>query len=276
MAIYAVGDIQGCLEPLRRLLAKVNFDPRQDQLWSVGDVVNRGPASLPTLRFVKSLGAAFRMVLGNHDLHLLAVGRGHRRAHPKDTFGDILAAPDRDELLGWLQGQPLLIDAEGYVLVHAGIPPQWSLAEAKAHALEIAEVLRDERADAYFAALYGDAPNCWSDDLAPPARWRLITNYLTRMRFCDRAGRLELKAKLGPERAPAGFAPWYAHPQRQTRDDNIIFGHWATLLGRSCGARLFPTDTGCVWGRQLSLLQLGAERYVRVDCKPESGNTGAI
>lgn len=266
MAIYAVGDIQGCLEPLQRLLAQVHFDPGRDQLWSVGDIVNRGPESLRTLRFVKGLGSAFRMVLGNHDLHLLAVASGRRPSHRKDTLGDILTAADRDELLHWLQRQPLLLHDHNYVLVHAGIPPQWSLAEAKMYAAEIAAVLRDERADSYFAALYGDTPDCWTANLAPPERWRLITNYFTRMRFCDRNGRLELTTKLGPEQPPAGFLPWYLHVERKTRAVNIVFGHWAALQGRPCGAHLFPTDTGCGWGRQLSLLQLGAERYVRVEC----------
>ncbi|MGK2915851.1 MAG: symmetrical bis(5'-nucleosyl)-tetraphosphatase [Porticoccaceae bacterium] len=266
MSIYAVGDIQGCLDPLRELLNQVGFDPRRDQLWSVGDTVNRGPQSLATLRFLKNLGAAFRMVLGNHDLHLLAVARGLRKRNPKDTLDEILMAPDRDELLAWLQRQPLLIQQGDMVLVHAGIPPQWSLAQARAYAAEVEAVLGDDRAESFLASMYGNQPDCWLENLTGIERWRVITNYFTRMRFCDANGRLELSTKLGPERPPVGFAPWFSHPARKTADIDIVFGHWATLLGRDCGPRLFPLDTGCVWGQRLRLLSVEQKTYRHSVC----------
>lgn len=272
MSIYAVGDIQGCLDPLRALLEQVAFDPQQDQLWSVGDIVNRGPQSLATLRFLKELGTAFRMVLGNHDLHLLAVAAGLRKRNPKDTLDDVLGAPDRDELLSWLQRQPLLIHAGNIVIVHAGIPPQWSLDEAKRYAAEVEAVLGDERAQSFLGNMYGNQPDCWSEDLTGIERWRVITNYFTRMRFCDRSGRLELATKVGPENPPPGFEPWFAHRHRKTAAIDIAFGHWATLLGRDCGKRLFPLDTGCVWGQQLRLLSLERRSYHHVPCVGTAAN----
>lgn len=266
MAIYVVGDIQGCFDPLCRLLDKVAFNPARDQLWSVGDIVNRGPESLATLRFLKGLGPAFRMVLGNHDLHMLAVAKRLRKSNPKDTLDEVLRSPDRNELLLWLQGQPLLIHDEEILLVHAGLPPQWSLAEAKAYAHEVESVLGDERAESFLSTMYGNQPDCWSDTLTGTARWRAIANYLTRMRFCDSSGRLELSTKLAPEQAPPGFLPWFSHPLRKTRHMDIIFGHWASLAGRDCGMHLFPLDTGCVWGRTLRLLDLSQKTYYQVSC----------
>lgn len=262
MTTYVVGDIQGCLLPLQQLLDKVAFNPAEDQLWSVGDLVNRGPQSLEVMRFCYRLGNRFRMVLGNHDLHLLAVARGIRRPHRSDTLDDILAAPDRDALFHWLQAQPLLLDTGGHLLVHAGIPPQWSREQAIALAAEMRLVLSDTAmADDFFQVMYGNAPDCWSDNLAPPLRWRLITNYFTRMRFCSAAGRLELASKAPPDQPPAGYAPWYSHPDRRTATSNIIFGHWAALQGKHCGPHLFPLDTGCVWGGPLRLLNLDSGDY---------------
>lgn len=266
MTIYAVGDIQGCLEPLQRLLDKVSFDATKDQLWSTGDTVNRGPKSLETLRFLKGLGGAFRMVLGNHDLHLLAAARGFRELTNKDTLTEILAAGDVDELLDWLIDQPLLIHDNGYVMVHAGIPPQWSLENAKARALQVGAVLHSTQADLFFANMYGNVPARWDKSLPLAEQWRTITNYFTRMRFCDASGNLELDCKLGPEQAPAGYQPWYAHVDRKTAHDNIIFGHWAALAGRDCGKHLFPLDTGCVWGQRLRLLNTSTGAYVHCQC----------
>jgi len=262
LSTYVVGDLQGCLDPLKRLLEDVHFDPAVDQLCSVGDIVNRGPRSLETLRFCYGLGSAFRTVLGNHDLHLLAVAREIRKPNRSDTLEDILTAPDRDELLAWLQRQPLLIECDGYLLVHAGIPPQWSRQQALRLANEMSEVLQDEaRAEAFFQVMYGNEPDRWRDDLEPPLRWRLITNYLTRMRFCSASGQLELSSKSPPDQPPEGFAPWFSHRGRKTRDDKIIFGHWAALQGKPCGPGLFPLDTGCVWGGPLRLMALSSETY---------------
>lgn len=269
MARYAVGDIQGCLDPLRRLLDKVRFDPARDQLLGVGDLVNRGPDSLATLRWLYGLGAAFDSVLGNHDLHLLAVAAGARAAHRKDTLDAILSAPDRDQLLDWLRRRPLLLEAGDMVVVHAGIPPQWSLEEARSHAAEVERVLQTAPAE-LFAELYGDEPQ-WAPGLTGPPRWRAIINALTRMRFCTAEGKLDLVTKTGPDRAPPGMLPWYAHPERRTRGVAIAFGHWAALDGADCGPGLFPLDTGCVWGRRLRLLDLETRSYHHCSCAQAGG-----
>ena len=256
-----VGDIQGCLQPLQQLLDKVVFGS-EDQLWSAGDIVNRGPQSLETLRFCYRLGAQFRMVLGNHDLHLLAIAKGIRPPQRSDTLNDILTAPDRDELLYWLQQQPLLISSEEHLLVHAGIPPQWTAEQAIKLATEMQEVLADEvMAREFFQHMYGNEPDCWEERITGPMRWRLITNYFTRMRFCSPEGQLELSSKSTPNQPPPGFAPWYSHPARLTKFSNIIFGHWAALQGKPCGPRLFPLDTGCVWGGPLRLMNLATGDY---------------
>lgn len=269
MAWYAVGDIQGCLDPLRRLLDGLGFDPAHDRLLAVGDLVNRGPASLETLRWLRGLGPAFDAVLGNHDLHLLAVAAGKQRAHPKDTLAPVLRATDRDELLLWLRHRPLLIEAQGFVLVHAGILPQWTLAEAKRHAAEVTQVLRDTP-DALLGALYGDRPD-WNPALVGPARWRAIVNAFTRMRFCTPQGVLDLNTKTGPNQPPAGMLPWYAHPERHTKSVPLVFGHWAALDGADCGPNLFPLDTGCGWGRRLRVLHLEARRYHHTSCRDQIG-----
>jgi len=262
LTTYAVGDIQGCLQPLKHLLNRVEFDATSDHLWSVGDVVNRGPESLETLRFCYSLGSHFRMVMGNHDLHLLAIAHGLRRPSRNDTLDDILKAPDRDELLHWLQQQPMLIEDSGYVMVHAGIPPQWSLDQAKGLAEEMNEVLRcKEKSRQFFEAMYGDTPNIWEDDLSTPVRWRVITNYFTRMRFCSPSGHLELASKSKPDNPPSGYAPWFSYPGRLSQETKIIFGHWAALEGRTGKDHLFPLDTGCIWGGPLRLMNLDTGEY---------------
>ena len=259
---YAVGDLQGCLDPLKRLLDKISFEPKKDTLWSVGDVVNRGPNSLETLRFCYNLGDHFRMVLGNHDLHLLATAHGFRKPSRSDTLDEILNAPDRDELLNWLQQQPLLFESEGYLVVHAGIPPQWSQKKAVQLAEEMNSVLRcDKKSTEFFKIMYGNEPDIWKKGLAPPLRWRLITNYFTRMRFCSAEGHLELTCKNLPEKPPKGYSPWFDHKDRKTKKTNIIFGHWAALEGRHCGKRLFPLDTGCVWGGPMRLMNIKTKEY---------------
>lgn len=256
MANYVVGDLQGCLDPLLELLDKLQFEPGRDRLWSVGDIVNRGFQSLGTLRYLKGLGDSFTMTLGNHDLHLLAVANGAKQPHRKDTFDDILAAPDCEELLNWLQQQPLLLSAGPYTLVHAGIPPQWSLSDAFRYAREVEAVLRGYPALEFFNNMYGDEPDMWDESLEGPERWRAITNYLTRMRFCTAAGKLDLVSKSAPDTAPEGFAPWFSHPNRKTRLDTLVFGHWATMEGKLNGPCLYPLDTGYVWGGKLRILCL--------------------
>jgi len=261
LTTYVVGDIQGCLQPLQQLLDDVAFSS-DDQLWSVGDIVNRGPQSLETLQFCHGLGNQFRMVLGNHDLHLLAIAQGVRKPHRSDTLDDILNAPDRDELLHWLQGQPLLMASDEYLIVHAGIPPQWSREQAMELAAEVHQVLSDDAmAREFFHVMYGNEPDCWAQSITPPLRWRLITNYFTRMRFCSPEGQLEFSSKSPPHQPPPGFAPWYSHPGRLTKTSNVIFGHWAALQGKFCGSHLFPLDTGCVWGGPLRLMNLDTGDY---------------
>lgn len=267
MATYAIGDIQGCYRPLRCLLDEVAFDPDQDKLWLAGDIVNRGPQSLDCLRFLKSLGDCVIAVLGNHDLHCLAVAWGFQNIKPSDTLNELLAADDRDELLNWLRMHPLIHRdrALGFTMVHAGVPPIWTLTEAVAFAEEIEQIIHGEGFAEFLAAMYGNEPAQWSDSLKGPDRWRLITNYFTRMRFCDASGQLDLSCKLGPEHAPPGFSPWFKHPHR-LGDERLIFGHWASLEGKTHDPKRFALDTGCVWGRQLTMLRLEDERVFSCEC----------
>lgn len=259
MAIYAVGDLQGCDAELQRLLERIAFDASRDRLWLVGDLVNRGPASLAVLRRVRALGSAVELVLGNHDLHLLATAivPGTRRKS-KDTLEDILRAPDRDELLAWLRLQPLLRHdvSLGYTMIHAGLPPEWDLGTAQRCAREVEAALRDDHGCLeLFANMYGDEPRRWSEDLSGAARLRFITNCLTRLRFCREDGTLELKYKGSIDQAPPGVLPWFRVPQRRSRDLRIVCGHWSAL-GYYDGDGVLSIDTGCVWGGKLSAVRL--------------------
>lgn len=268
MATYAVGDIQGCLKPLKCLLKKVSFVPGRDTLWVCGDLVNRGPESLETLRFLYAMRDSVVAVLGNHDLHLLAVAWNKQKPKPKDTLQEILDAPDRDSLLAWLRQLKLLHhDSEiGYAMSHAGIPPNWTLSEALQHSEEVEKVLQSDELANYLSHMYGNQPDRWDSSLSGPDRWRLITNYFTRMRFCSADGRLELKAKLGPDQAPPGFAPWFHHPSPALESSKLVFGHWASLEGKTDHPRAIALDTGCVWGGQLSMLCLETQAMHRCDC----------
>jgi bis(5'-nucleosyl)-tetraphosphatase (symmetrical) len=266
MSVYAIGDIQGCYEPLMRLLALIEFDADKDQLWIAGDLVNRGPNSLEVLRFIRQLGDQAKVVLGNHDLHLLAVACGAKESKRKDTLDAIFKASDREELIHWLHQQPLIHhDKElAYTMVHAGIPPQWSLAQAQALADEVASCLRGPDAEHFLHNMYGNTPDCWDNKLRGTDRLRMITNYLTRMRFCSAKGKLDLINKQGAENAPANMKPWYAHHNRKTASDNILFGHWAALLGHTNTAKAFALDTGCVWGQRLSAMRLNDQQIFSV------------
>jgi bis(5'-nucleosyl)-tetraphosphatase (symmetrical) len=258
MPTYAIGDIQGCGDELEALLERLRFDPARDRLWLVGDLVNRGPRSLDVLRLVRSMGDAAVVVLGNHDLHLLATAFSADRLKQHDTIGEILAAPDRDELLDWLRRRPMLHHdpALGYTMVHAGLPPQWDLALAMQCARELEEALRDdERCIELFAHMYGDRPNRWSDDLAGYDRLRFITNCLTRLRFCRADGALELRLKGRIEDAPADVTPWFRAPNRRSRDLKIVCGHWSAL-GYYEGDGVLSIDAGCVWGQRLCAVRL--------------------
>lgn len=260
----AVGDIQGCFAPLEQLLRAAAFDPARDQLWSVGDLVNRGPQSLETLRFFHGLGDAARVVLGNHDLHLLAVAEGIRPLKRGDTLAPILAAPDAPALLDWLRRQPLFIQEDGVAMAHAGIAPEWTLEQAAALAGEVAALLRGPRYRDFLAAMYGDQPDRWSDTLDGPARWRVITNYLTRMRFLRSDGSLDLAAKDEPAAAPAGLLPWFERPGNLPSNTLFVFGHWAALMGRVTQPNLLALDTGCVWGECMTLVDLASrERWTQ-------------
>lgn len=267
MASYVVGDIQGCYSCLVALLEKVDFDPAKDRLFAVGDLVNRGPQSLETLRFCYSLGTSFSTVLGNHDLHLLAVARGRKAPNYKDTLAEILNAPDREQLLDWLQSQPLLLRLGKYTLVHAGIPPQWTLAEAEIRAREVENVLKDPALSLnYFKHMYGNSPHQWHEDLEGMDRLRCITNYFTRMRYCNEAGAVELSNKSPPSQGPAGYQPWYGVEGRKTANDMILFGHWASLQGTAQHANVVALDTGCVWGDRLTIICLETEQLVHHRC----------
>ncbi|HEY6528827.1 MAG TPA: symmetrical bis(5'-nucleosyl)-tetraphosphatase [Cellvibrionaceae bacterium] len=263
MAVYAVGDIQGCFDSLRRLLDRAHFEPSRDQLWVAGDLVNRGPDSLGALRFIKNLGSSARMVLGNHDLHLLAVRHGLRVMNKKDTLKPILAAADCDELLHWLRQQPLMHEGMGHVMCHAGIPPVWSQEQALNYACEVGRVLKGDNYVELLASMYGNQPNSWRADLAGMDRLRVIINYFTRMRFCTQQGQLDLDTKEGLGAAPKGFAPWF-NWRGEHLNRPVLFGHWAALNGVTREPRAIALDTGCVWGKQLSMLRLDDGVWFRV------------
>ncbi|MEW5757648.1 MAG: symmetrical bis(5'-nucleosyl)-tetraphosphatase [Pseudomonadota bacterium] len=267
MATYAIGDVQGCFDELQALLAQIQFDPARDRLWFVGDLINRGPHSLETLRFVKDLGTCAITVLGNHDLHALAVAETGRPLKPQDSLTALLAAPDRDELLDWLRRQPLLHhDALlGFTLIHAGLPPQWDLAQAQACAREVEALLRGDRYHEFFPHMYGDEPAQWDDALRGWDRIRFIVNCFTRLRYCTADGHCAMLPKGAPGTQPAGLLPWFAVPQRRSREARIVFGHWSTL-GLYQGHNVFALDTGCLWGGSLSALRLEDLALFQVPC----------
>ncbi|AZZ43954.1 symmetrical bis(5'-nucleosyl)-tetraphosphatase [Stutzerimonas zhaodongensis] len=270
MTTYAVGDLQGCLEPLLCLLKQVDFSPSRDCLWLAGDLVNRGPQSLEALRFARDLGSSGVTVLGNHDLHLLAVTHKVERLKKSDTLQPILDAPDRADLIFWLRQQKLVHhDAERQVtMVHAGIPPQWTLSKSLRRAAEVEQALRDDAMlQPFLDGMYGNQPAKWSKELHGIPRLRLITNYFTRMRFCKADGTLDLEAKEGLDSAPAGFAPWFSHPTRKTRGEKIIFGHWAALEGNCDEPNVYALDTGCVWGNSMTLMNVDSNELYSCDCE---------
>lgn len=270
MTTYAVGDLQGCLDPLKCLLDRVAFDPARDRLWLVGDLVNRGPKSLETLRFLFAMRDSVTCVLGNHDLHLLAVAHNIERLKKSDTLREIIEAPDAGDLLDWLRRQKLVHydEARDIAMVHAGIPPMWTLAKALKRAAEVEEALLDDaRLPLFLEGMYGNDPACWDSDLHGITRLRVITNYFTRMRFCKADGTLDLKSKEGADTAPPGYRPWFAHPSRKTRGQKIIFGHWAALEGKCNEPGLHALDTGCVWGGTMTLLNIDNGQRISCDCK---------
>lgn len=270
MATYAIGDIQGCYEPLQRLLDLIRFDPAHDQLWLAGDLVNRGPQSLDVLRWAHALGDRVVTVLGNHDLHLLARYHGSDRKSRNDTLDDVLQAPDCDDLMDWLRQQPLVHHDENanWCMVHAGLPPRWSARKARKLAAEVEAVLRSDDIRTFLAGMYGNKPDLWQKDLQGIDRWRVIVNYLTRMRFIDANGRLDLESKEGLETAPEGFMPWFEAPERKAESTRLIFGHWAALNGEVHRQNLFALDTGCVWGGHLTAMRLDDQQRFSVAASP--------
>jgi bis(5'-nucleosyl)-tetraphosphatase (symmetrical) len=269
MALYAIGDLQGCYDDFQQLLERLRFDPGSDRLWLTGDLVNRGPASLAVLRLVKSLGAAAITVLGNHDLHLLAVAHDpHARKRRSDTLDEVLAAADRDELLAWLAARPLLHTdpALGWSMVHAGLAPQWDLATALGCAREVERALLESPRD-FFAGMYGDEPDLWSADLRGRERLRFSVNCLTRLRVCSSDGRLLLRFKGALPDAPSGALPWFRVPGRCSAAERVLFGHWSAL-GFHDADGVVGLDTGCVWGGMLTAMRLDAPGApVQVSCR---------
>ena len=263
MALYLIGDVQGCDDALARLLGKLNFSPSRDTAFLLGDLVNRGPQSAAVLRRVRQMGSAARVLLGNHDLHLLGVAHGARAAGKCDTLDELLAAPDRDALLDWLRHQPLAmtqqVGGEPLLMVHAGVLPQWSSADAMACAAEVESILRGPDLADFTQVMYGDTPVQWRADLAGDERLRVIVNALTRLRFCTAEGVMEFKKKDGNSaEGPPGYMPWFDVPGRRTQDVTVAFGHWSMLGWLGQRRDVLSTDTGCVWGGALSAVRLGA------------------
>ncbi len=264
MAIYAIGDIQGCFDALQRLLEQIKFSPDSDQLWFTGDLVNRGSKSLETLRFVKQLGKQAITVLGNHDLHLLAIDAGYCKLNKgSDTLLPVLTAPDREELLEWLRYRPLLHLDTGLntAMIHAGLPPQWDITQAQQRATEVETVLRGKKWRSFFKHMYGNQPEYWSKELQGWDRLRFIVNCFTRLRYCTTKGKIDFREKGKPGTQPPGLLPWFEIPNRKSQDTRIIFGHWSTL-GLWKTDNICAIDTGCLWGGSLTAVQLDGEMKI--------------
>lgn len=274
MSTYVIGDIQGCYKALRKILKKVKFNSTTDSLWCVGDLVNRGPESLDTLRYLYDLGNACKIVLGNHDLHFIAIKEECAPARGKDTLKDLLDAPDCKKLSDWLRQQPLAHHEtvttnkgeENFLMIHAGVAPSWSLQTTLNLSAEVEFALRNNDYQKFLKSMYGDRPVRWSDSLQGYDRLRVITNYLTRVRFCNEKGTMRLKIKAGLSAAPKAFKPWYEY-EKLTPATKILFGHWAALEGLTGKSGIRALDTGYVWGRELSLLCLETDTIVKVSYK---------
>lgn len=251
---YAIGDIQGCYDPLMDLVDALPFDPAVDKLWFVGDLVNRGPHNLKTLEYVRDLGSKAVVVLGNHDLHLLAIVFGGKKPQRSDTFHDVLESPKCEDLSHWLRNQPLIHQSDDWVMVHAGLPHIWTVEQSFDYAYEVENTIRGENYVSYFEQMYGKYPDKWEASLNGMDRLRIITNYLTRMRFIAADGQLEFAHKEGLKTTPTGFKGWFEFPRPDKQ--NIVFGHWAALEGETNNPHAVATDTGCVWGRELTAFRL--------------------
>ncbi len=267
MTTYAIGDIQGCYHAFQALLVKIRFNPREDRLWLVGDLINRGAGSLEVLRWCYAHRDALTVVLGNHDLHALVVAAGIVSPHKGDTLDALLSAPDADVLLDWLRHQHLMHCEDGYLMVHAGLLPQWSVSEAMTYAAEVEQVLRGSDYLNFFRHMYGNQPDHWDDSLTGIDRLRVITNAATRLRICSAAGEMEFKFKGELSDIPDGYLPWFDVPHRANRDTRIIFGHWSAL-GLQQRDHIFALDTGCLWGGQLTAMDIHTQAIVQVDSHP--------
>jgi bis(5'-nucleosyl)-tetraphosphatase (symmetrical) len=280
MATYAIGDVQGCFDELQALLSQINFNVDRDQLWFCGDLVNRGPKSLDTLRFIRALEDNAVVVLGNHDLHLLATSHRHKNLGPKDTLQAILHAADGSELLDWLRHQKMVFhdSSKNITLVHAGIHPDWDIEKTLELAGEVEQLLQSDLHTSFYKHMYGDKPYLWDDSLTGWPRYRYITNILTRLRFCDEYGRPAHHIKGAPGSQDEHLFPWYEIPSRKSQHDNIVFGHWSTLphAGITGINNTYPIDSGCVWGGMLTALRIDVEpfEYTQLACpgaqKPKS------
>ncbi|MDE2367388.1 MAG: symmetrical bis(5'-nucleosyl)-tetraphosphatase [Burkholderiales bacterium] len=266
--IHLIGDVQGCDAALQRLLDEIGFSPSRDRIVVLGDLVNRGPASLAVLRRLAGFGASAVCLLGNHDLHLLAVAQGTRGLHRSDTFGDVLAAPDAATWLEWLRAQRLAHLEAGWLCVHAGVVPPWTVAQTLALAGEVETLLRGPGSAEFLAQMYGNEPRRWQDSLQGQDRWRFVVNTLTRIRFCSDDGELDFKTKEGAGAALPGFRPWFEVPGRRSASQPVAFGHWSTL-GLVNRPDLLALDTGCVWGGQLTAVRVdgGRRTVTQVDCE---------
>lgn len=265
MAIYAIGDLQGCYKSFLSLLDLTGFDAANDKLWLVGDIVNRGHDSLSLLRFLRAAGESVKLVLGNHDLHLLMVAEGVTRQRSGDTLQDILNAPDRNELLHWLRHQALLHVEGEYVLVHAGLLPGWSVKQAQQLAREVETELQQENFPAVFSQLYGDEPSSWNENLKGFERLRVIVNAMTRMRVCTLDGRMNFRYKGGEQNIPVNYLPWFKVPDRASQNAVIVCGHWSAL-GLKIQHNLIALDTGCLWGGSLTAVRLEDRKIFQVPC----------
>lgn len=273
MALYMIGDVQGCDQALGNLLERIDFSPSRDSLVLLGDLVNRGPDSAGVLRRVRKLGASARSLLGNHDLHLLGVAHGARKAGRKDTLDDVLAAPDREAMLDWLRHQHMalheIVGGRDLLMVHAGVLPQWNVAQTMALAEEVETVLRGPELGEFVRGMYGNEPARWDDSLVGHARLRAIVNGLTRLRYCTADGLMDFDAKDGAAEPPRGFMRWFDVPGRRAANATVAFGHWSTL-GWKTRRDVVSTDTGCVWGGCLSAARVGATlddiEHIQVKC----------
>jgi bis(5'-nucleosyl)-tetraphosphatase (symmetrical) len=268
MATYAIGDIQGCYFALQRLLEHFQFNAARDRLWLVGDLINRGSGSLEVLRWAYQHQSSIVTVLGNHDLHALAVAEGFVASHKSDTLHALLEAPDRDELLYWFRHQSMIHAEDDYLMVHGGLLPQWGAEEALALGAEVEAALRGPSYLDFLAQMYGNLPNRWDPHLQGMDRLRLITNAMTRLRICTAEGEMDFKFKGELADIPAGYMPWFDVPARKSADTTILFGHWSAL-GLQQRANLFALDTGCLWGNKLTALRLEDRKIFQVSCSPE-------